>query len=95
MAEFELEMVEAVAAGTLAAAAERLERQFRLLGERVPATWRWSSVYENSVFVLEAYRRQLDERTGKSAGTSGEERGAIDAVLSVLGELAGKGTRKA
>jgi hypothetical protein len=90
VAEFELKMIEAVAAGTLATAAEPLTKDFCRLAERVPATWMWGSVHDNSTFVLDVYRRRLRERAGKPARQVSEELGAIDALLSVLGGLAGK-----
>jgi hypothetical protein len=50
----------------------------------------WGSVHDNSTFVLDVYRRRLSERTGKPARHVSAELAAIDALLSVLGELAGK-----
>jgi tetratricopeptide (TPR) repeat protein len=90
VAEFELAMIQAVAASTLGTAAGSLAQGFRGLAERVPATWMWGSVHQNSTFVLEVYRRRLNERAGKPTQQVGTELAAIDALLSVLGELAGK-----
>jgi hypothetical protein len=90
VAEFELEMVEAVARGTLAAGVSPLETQFRRLAERVPAPWMWGSVYENSTFVLDIYGRRLRDRGGEPTPATAAELAAIDRTLSVLGELAGK-----
>jgi hypothetical protein len=89
--EFELEMIVAVSARTLDTVASRLETQFRRLAERAPSARMWSSVYDNSTFVLDIYRRRLRESAaGASAPDLGAELAAIDRVLSVLGELAGK-----
>jgi len=91
VAEFELEMVEAVAAGTLRTAVSSLEAQFRRLAERVPAKTMWGKVYDNSTFVLDIYRRRLREGTREPTRQAAAELAAVKGMLSVLGELAGKG----
>lgn len=88
VAEPELDLVEAVAAGTLADAAGPAIDEFRRLATRVPARGHWSSVYENSRFVLDAYRRPRAGARRRSAATEAERAAALQ-VLTVLAELAG------
>jgi hypothetical protein len=90
--EIELAMFEALASRGLATARDALVEKFEALGERVPARRKWKSVFDNSTFLLDVYRRRVTEATGVDsrlvdAGIA-EARSAT-ALLAVLRRLAG------
>jgi hypothetical protein len=73
----ELKMYEAIAAGSLAAVAESLRREFVEHYQRVSAPGRWESVYDNATLILRRYSRE----------NSGAERKAADTLLESLRKL--------
>jgi hypothetical protein len=88
----ELDMVEAVASGVLASRKGDLNERFLRVAERVPSTGMWGSVYDNSTFVLDLYRRRLLTREAEKSASNGDETAAelaaIDTLLDALAALA-------
>ena len=78
--EINLRLYEAVAGGSLAAAADALTRSYTDLSKRVQGQKDWGSVYDTAQFVLSRYAG----RTRKAA-----ERKAVRQVLDLLRRLAG------
>lgn len=74
----ELSLIEALAAGKLAANATSLIGKFGEHKARVPSTSKWDSVYKETLFVLEPYL----------AGAAPNERRAAEEVLNALKAMA-------
>ena len=62
----ELQLLEALAAGTLAAAQADLSREFADLQRRVSAATQWRSVYDTERFVIERATRRADAKEKKA-----------------------------
>ena len=63
----ELQLYIAVAAGKLASNLERLQKGYQGHHKRVSAPWMWSSVYDTTQFVLQAYSARTSPKEGKAA----------------------------
>ena len=63
----ELQLYTAVAAGKLASNLERLQKGYQGHHKRVSAPWMWSSVYDTTQFVLQAYSARTSLKEGKAA----------------------------
>jgi hypothetical protein len=75
----ELQLYEALAAGTLAAACEALSEVWTGLHDRVPSERKWKSVYDTAHLVLSKY---IERATGR-------ERETARGMLAMLAKLAG------
>jgi hypothetical protein len=64
----ELRLYMAVAAGKLASTLERLKKGYQEHHKRVSAPWMWSSVYDTTQFILQAYSARTSAKEGKAAG---------------------------
>jgi len=63
----EIQMLEAMAAGRLAAAGAGIELGFAALAQRAPAKRMWASVHDQSRFVLQPYAQQASASEAKAA----------------------------
>jgi hypothetical protein len=77
----ELQLYEAVARGDVAGVRESLEREFRLLHDRVVAKWMWASVRDQQQWVLSNYLTRAPAA----------EQEACVALLNLLGGFARPG----